>query len=265
MEQAKEDIQERQKALESIIGTEGQEKLKEARVLVVGAGGLGSPLTQYLAAAGVGTIGIVDDDTISLTNLQRQVTHFAEDVGRKKVASAAEKVLAMNPRVSVEPHPFRLSSQNVFALVREYDVIADASDNFNTRYNVSDACFYEKKPLVTSGLGFLKGYVTTIRAYEVSPDGKPNPTYRCLVPEPPVKPTSPLSDGGQLGALAGTIGCLAAIEVIRTVIGFGKELVGRVLTVDAFSMNMSTSSYQWNPENPLNGLNKAHENDYTKL
>lgn len=249
------DIQKRQAALQTIIGAEGQEKLREARVLVIGAGGLGSPLTQYLAAIGVGTIGIVDDDTVSLGNIQRQVAHFTEDVGRKKVASAAEKVLAMNPRIAVEPHPFRLSSQNVFALVREYDVIADASDNFNTRYNSSDACHFEKKPIVVAMLGFLQGHITTLRSFETQKDGTPNPTYRCLFPEPPVKPSTPLSDGGQFGALAGTIGCLSAIEVIRALIGFGESLVGRLMTIDALTMSMTSQTYRWDSQNPLNGEN----------
>ncbi|MDR1827803.1 MAG: HesA/MoeB/ThiF family protein [Methylobacteriaceae bacterium] len=242
-------------AVESVMGPPGQEKLKEARVLVVGAGGLGSPLAQYLAAAGVGTIGIVDDDTVSISNLQRQVAHFLEDVGRKKVASTAEKVLAMNPRVSVEPHPFRLSSQNVFPLVREYDVIADASDNFNTRYNISDACFYEKKPLITAMLGMLEGRLTTIRAHETAADGSPNPTYRCLFPQPMTAAAMTAGNGRQLGALAGSLGCLAALEVIRAIVGFGQDLVGRMLVVDALTMTMSTRAYAWSPDNPLNGVN----------
>ena len=250
------DIENRQQAIRILTGQESHEKLKEARVLVVGAGGLGSPLAQYLAAAGIGTIGIVDDDTVSISNLQRQVAHFIEDVGRKKVASTAEKVLAMNPRVAVEPHPFRLSSQNVVPLVSNYDIIADASDNFNTRYNISDACYHEKKPLVTAMFGFLSGQLTTIRAHETDAEGRPNPTYRCLFPEPLAKPDSPIGDGGQLGALAGTIGCLSAIEVIRTIIGFGQGLVGQLLTVDALSMNMSKRPYSWDPNNPLNGSHR---------
>src|SRR4051794_23883268 len=173
------------------IGGPGQGRLKAARVLVIGAGGLGAPLVQYIAAAGIGTIGIVDDDTVSVSNLQRQVIHGTPDVGRLKVESAAQAVQRLNPHVAVEAHVTRLSALNARDLVRAYDVVADGSDNFETRYAVSDACYLEGKPLVTGALGQFDGSLTTIRAHEKQPDGMPNPTYRCLFPSPPPAGTIP--------------------------------------------------------------------------
>ncbi len=158
------------------VGGPGQAKLKRARVLAIGAGGLGAPMVQYLAAAGIGTIGIVDDDTVSLSNLQRQVIHGTPDLGRLKVESAADAVRRLNPHVEVEPHALRLTAADTRAMVRAYDVVADGSDNFDTRYAVSDACFHMKKPLVTAALGAFDGSLTTIRAKETAPDGRPNPT-----------------------------------------------------------------------------------------
>jgi molybdopterin-synthase adenylyltransferase len=237
------------------IGGPGQLKLKAARVLVIGAGGLGAPLIQYLAAAGIGTIGIVDDDVVSLSNLQRQVIHATSDLGRPKVDSAADAALRLNPHVSVEPHPVRLTAENVRTLVAQYDLVADGSDNFETRYAVSDACFFEAKPLVTAALGQFDGSLTTIRAFESGPDGKPNPTYRCLFPSPPPAGAIPTcAEAGVLGALAGVMGSLMAMEVIREVVGFGESLVGRLLMVDARSMRFDTVRYGWDEGNPLNGL-----------
>src|SRR5690349_6203634 len=158
------------------VGGPGQARLKAARVLVIGAGGLGAPLLEYLAAAGVGTIGIIDDDVVSLSNLQRQVIHATPDIGRPKVESAAEAVRRLNPHVAVEVHATRLTRDNARDLVRGYDVVADGSDNFDTRYAVSDACFHEQRTLVTAALGQFDGSLTTIRAHEKAPDGTPNPT-----------------------------------------------------------------------------------------
>jgi molybdopterin/thiamine biosynthesis adenylyltransferase len=236
------------------IGGPGQAKLKAARVLVVGAGGLGSPLLQYLAAAGVGTIGIVDDDAVSLSNLQRQVIHGTGNIGDPKTKSAARAVARLNPHVRIESHATRLSETNAGDLVARYDVVADGSDNFNTRYAVSDACFQEGKPLVTAALGVFDGSLTTIRAHERRPDGARNPTYRCLFPTPPPQGAIPAcAEAGVLGALAGVLGSLMAIEVIREIIGFGEGLVGRLLMVDARSMRFETLSYDWDKRNPLNG------------
>jgi molybdopterin-synthase adenylyltransferase len=216
------------------VGGPGQQKLKAARILVIGAGGLGAPLIQYLAAAGIGTIGIVDDDVVSLSNLQRQVIHGTPDLGRPKVESAAAAIDRLNPHVSVEPHPTRLTAENARDLISRYDIVADGSDNFDTRYAVSDACFFERKPLITAALGQFDGSLTTIRAHETGSDGRPNPTYRCLFPSPPPPGAIPAcAEAGVLGALAGVMGSLMAMEVIREVVGFGDSLVGRLLMVDA--------------------------------
>ena len=236
------------------VGGPGQAKLKAARVLVVGAGGLGTPLLQYLGAAGMGTIGIVDDDAVSLSNLQRQVIHATADVGRPKIDSAAAAVQRLNPHVAVEAHATRLTAANARDLIDGYDLVADGSDNFETRYTVSDACFHAKKPLVTAALGQFDGSLTTLRAHETGPDGELNPTYRCLFPAPPPAGTVPTcAEAGVLGALAGVMGSLMALEVIREIVGFGEGLVGRLLMVDARSMRFDTLRYCWDPANPLSG------------
>lgn len=240
------------------VGGPGQAKLKAARVLVVGAGGLGAPLIQYLAAAGIGTIGIVDDDAVSLSNLHRQVIHATADVGRPKIDSAAAAVQRLNPHVAVEAHAARLTAANARDLIDGYDLVADGSDNFETRYTVSDACFHAKKPLVTAALGQFDGSLTTLRAHETGPDGELNPTYRCLFPAPPPAGAVPTcAEAGVLGALAGIMGSLMALEVIREIVGFGKGLVGRLLMVDARSMRFDTLRYRWDPANPLSGTTEA--------
>jgi molybdopterin/thiamine biosynthesis adenylyltransferase len=240
------------------VGGPGQAKLKAARVLVIGAGGLGAPLLHYLAAAGVGALGIVDDDVVSLSNLQRQVIHRTEDVGRAKVASAEEAIRRLNPHVAVNLHPTRLTAVNARELVRGYEVVADGSDNFETRYAASDACFYENKPLVTAALGQFDGTLTTIRAHETRPDGRPNPTYRCLFPSPPPPGAVPTcAEAGVLGALPGTMGSLMAMEVIREIVGFGQGLVGRLLMVDARGMRFETMAYGWDEANPLSGSERS--------
>ena len=241
----------------SDIGGPGQAKLKAARVLAVGAGGLGAPLLQYLAGAGVGTIGIVDDDRVDLSNLQRQVIHGTPDIGRPKVESAADAVRRLNPHVTVETHARRLSAANARAIVRGYDIVAEGSDNFETRYAVSDACFHEKKPLVTAALGQFDGTLTTLRPFETGPDGRPNPTYRCLFPEPPPPGAVPTcSEAGVLGALAGVMGSLMAMEVIREITGFGEGMVGRLLMVDARSMRFDVMRYRFDDANALNGVQR---------
>ena len=238
------------------VGGPGQARLKASRVLAVGAGGLGSPLIQYLAAAGVGTIGIVDDDTVSLSNLQRQVLHGTPDIGRPKTASADAAVRRLNPHVRVEPHAKRLDEGNAREIVRAYDLVADGSDNFATRYTVSDACFREARPLVTAALGPFDGSLTTIRAHETAPDGQPNPTYRCLFPAPPPPGAVPAcAEAGVLGAVAGLMGSLMALEVIREIVGFGHGLVGRYLMVDARDLRFEPVNYAWDPNNPLSGEN----------
>ena len=242
------------------VGGPGQAALGRARVLVIGAGGLGAPMLLYLAAAGVGTLGVVDDDAVSLSNLQRQVIHSTPDVGMPKVESAAAVIRRLNPHVAVELHPVRLAAHNALDLIGRYDFVADGSDNFATRYLVSDACYFAKKPLVTAALGPFDGTLTTIRAHERGADGRPNPTYRCLFPEPPPPGTVPAcAEAGILGALAGVIGSLAALEVIREIVGFGEGLLGRLVMLDARAMRFETLSYAWDPKNPLSGEHPSIE------
>jgi molybdopterin/thiamine biosynthesis adenylyltransferase len=236
------------------VGGPGQAALKRARVLVIGAGGLGTPVLLYLAAAGVGTLGVIDDDVVSLSNLQRQVIHATGDIGRPKVESAAAAIGRLNPHVSVETHAERLTAVNAPDILSRYDLVADGSDNFATRYLVSDACYFARKPLVTAAVGVFDGTLTTIRAHEKNAAGKPNPTYRCLFPEPPPAGTVPAcSEAGILGALTGVVGSLMALEVIREIVGFGDGLVGRLLMIDARAMRFETLTYGFDPDNPLSG------------
>jgi molybdopterin/thiamine biosynthesis adenylyltransferase len=236
------------------VGGPGQAKLKAARVLVIGAGGLGAPVLLYLAAAGVGSLGIVDDDTESLSNLQRQVIHATPDIGARKVDSAEAAITRLNPHVAVEIHMTRLDRNNALDLISKYDVVADGSDNFATRYLVSDACYFAKKPLVTAAVGTFDGSLTTLRAHETHADGTPNPTYRCLFPEPPPPGTLPAcAEAGILGALPGILGSMMALELIREIVGFGEGLVGRLLMVDAREWRFETLNYVWDKNNPLSG------------
>ena len=236
------------------VGGPGQAALGRARVLAIGAGGLGAPVLLYLAAAGVGTLGVVDDDVVTLSNLQRQVIHATPDVGAPKVDSAAAAIGRLNPHVAIAPHAVRLTAANALDLIGRYDIVADGSDNFATRYLVSDVCYFAKKPLVTAALGTFDATLTTIRAHERGPDGKPNPTYRCLFPEPPPPGTVPAcAEAGVLGALAGVIGSMMALEIIREIVGFGENLVGRLLMIDARSMRFEMLHYAWDPANPLSG------------
>ena len=236
------------------VGGPGQAALKKARVLVIGAGGLGAPVLLYLAAAGVGTLGLVDDDEVSISNLQRQVIHATPDVGRPKVLSAAAAIGRLNPHVAVETHGMRLTAKNALELIGGYDIVADGSDNFATRYLVADACYFAQKPLVTAAVGTFDGTLTTIRAHERGRDGKPNPSYRCLFPEPPPPGTVPAcAEAGILGALTGLVGSLMALEVMREIVGFGESLVGRLLMIDARSLRFETLSYAWDGSNPLTG------------
>jgi molybdopterin-synthase adenylyltransferase len=238
------------------VGGPGQAALKNARVLVIGAGGLGAPVLMYLAAAGVGTLGVIDDDVVSLSNLQRQVIHATPDVGERKVASAAATIGRLNPHVTMETHGVRLTAANALDLVARYDVVADGSDNFGTRYLVSDACCLAKKPLVTATLGVFDGTLTTIRAHERGRDGRPNPTYRCLFPVAPPPGSIPAcAEAGILGALTGVLGSMMALEVIREIVGFGTGLVGRYVMFDARDMRVETIGYAWDPSNPLSGEN----------
>jgi molybdopterin/thiamine biosynthesis adenylyltransferase len=236
------------------IGGQGQARLKAAKVLVIGAGGLGAPALMYLAAAGVGTIGIVDDDVVSLSNLQRQVIHGTPDIDRSKVESARDRIAGLNPHVNVQTHAMRIDARNALDLLAGYDIVADGSDNFATRYLVSDACYLAKKPLIAGALGVFDASLTTIRAHERNANGDFNPTYRCLFPEPPPAGTVPgCEEAGILGALAGTLGSMMALEAIREIVGFGEGLVGRLLMIDARAMRFETLNYARDPDNPLNG------------
>ncbi len=236
------------------VGGPGQQRLKAAKVLVIGAGGLGAPLLLYLAAAGVGTIGIVDDDAVALSNLQRQVIHRSEDVGVLKTESAANAIRRLNPHVEVVSHVARLTPDNAPDLLGPYDIVADGSDNFATRYAVSDACFHAGKPLVTAAVGTFDATLTTLRPHETGSDGRPNPTYRCLFPDAPPPGTVPsCQEAGILGALTGIVGSMMALEVIREITGFGEGLVGRLLMIDTRAMRFETVRYRWDPDNPLNG------------
>jgi adenylyltransferase/sulfurtransferase len=240
------------------VGGPGQAALKRARVLVIGAGGLGAPVLLYLAAAGVGTLGIIDDDTVALSNLQRQVIHATPAVGDPKVESAANAIRRLNPHVAVELHAARLVAGNALALIGQYDLVADGSDNFGTRYLVSDACYFAKRPLVTAAVGTFDGTLTTLRAHERAANGTLNPTYRCLFPEPPPAGSVPAcAEAGILGALTGVLGSMMALEVIREIVGFGEGLVGRLLMVDARSMRFETLAYSWDPANPLSGEHRT--------
>jgi molybdopterin/thiamine biosynthesis adenylyltransferase len=236
------------------VGGPGQQALGAARVLVVGAGGLGAPALLYLAAAGVGTLGIVDDDVVSLSNLQRQVIHATPDIGRLKVETASEAIRRLNPHVRVVTHPLRIDAANAPELIAGYDLILDGSDNFDTRYVVSDACFYAHKPLVMGALGVFDAMLTTLRPFETAANGEPNPTWRCLFPQKPPPGTIPsCSEAGVLGALAGIAGSMMALEAIREIVGFGTGLTGRLIHMDARDMRFSETLYGWDPDNPLNG------------
>ena len=243
------------------VGGPGQAKLKAARVLVIGAGGLGAPVLLYLAAAGVGTLGIVDDDKVSLSNLQRQVIFGSDDIGAGKADRAGAAVARLNPHVNVETYNVRLTAANALDLIARYDIVADGSDNFATRYLVADACYFARKPLITAAVGTFDGSLTTLRPYATRADGKRNPTYRCLFPEPPPPGTVPAcAEAGILGALPGVLGSLMALEVVRGIVGFGEGLVGRLLMVDTRSMRFETLSYDWDSNNPLSGQNPTIKN-----
>ena len=243
------------------VGGQGQQKLKAARVLVIGAGGLGSPVTLYLAAAGVGTIGIVDDDTVSLSNLQRQIIHETAQVGALKVDSARDMVGRINPHVTVETHETRITAENALDLIGRYDLVIDGSDNFATRYLVSDACYLAKRPLVFGALGPFDGYITTFKPHEKRPDGTPWPTYRCIFPEaPPPGTVANCAEVGILGAVAGVVGTLLATETLKEILGIGETLAGRLMIYDALGSRFEQVKVAWDPENALSGRNATIKN-----
>ena len=227
------------------IGGPGQQKLKRARVLVIGAGGLGAPVLEYLAAAGIGTLGIVDDDTVSLSNLQRQVIHGSDTIGMAKTDSAREAIMRINPNVTVESHRLRLTAENAPALVARYDIVIDGSDNFETRYAAADACATGKKPLVTAAVGRFDGSVTVLKPFEADAEGKRNPSYRDLFPEAPPEGLVPsCAVAGIVGALTGVIGALEAMEAIKLITGIGEPLIGRLLLYDGLTARFDTIRYK---------------------
>jgi len=229
------------------VGVEGQQKLKAAKVLLVGAGGLGAPLGLYLSAAGVGHLGLVDFDVVDFTNLQRQVIHSTADVGRKKLDSAAEKMQAINPHVKITKHNTALSSENALDILKDYDLVVDGTDNFPTRYLVNDACVLLKKPNVYGSIFRFEGQATVF-AYEGGP------CYRCLYPEPPPPGLVPsCAEGGVLGILPGTIGLIQATEAVKLIIGIGEPLVGRLLLYDALGMKFRELRLRKNPDCPACG------------
>ncbi len=230
------------------IGGAGQRKLIDAKVLAIGAGGLGSPIAMYLAAAGIGTLGIVDFDRGDLTNLQRQILHTTADVGRSKVESAVDHLRQLNPTIEAVPHDTILSSANAFDIIEPYDIVIDGTDNFPVRYLVNDATQMLGKPLVYGSIYQFDGQATVFMP------GKDAPCYRCLFPEPPPPGTVPAcSEAGLLGALTGVLGSMMALEVMREIVGFGTGLVGRLLMVDARDMRFRAENYRWDPGNPLSG------------
>ncbi|EKE78345.1 HesA/MoeB/ThiF family protein [Oceanibaculum indicum] len=231
------------------VGEEGQEKLLGARVLVIGAGGLGAPLLMYLAAAGVGTLGVVDYDEVELSNLQRQIIHGTADLGRLKVDSAIDTVRALNPGIDIIAHREKLTQDNVAALVAGYDIVADGSDNFDCRYLLNDACYFARKTLVSGALLRFEGQISVFKAHEAG-----CPCYRCLFPEKPPADLIPrCSQAGILGAVAGVIGTLQATEILKEILGLGDSLAGRLMLYDALSSRFQTVKIPKDPDCPLCG------------
>src|SRR5437879_10000180 len=231
------------------VGMEGQQKLKAARVLCIGTGGLGSPLALYLAAAGVGTLGLVDFDVVDYTNLQRQIIHSTADVGRKKLDSAADKLKGINPYLNLQTFDTRLSSANALELFRDFDIIADGTDNFPTRYLVNDACVLTGKPKVYGSIFRVEGQASVFAMEE-------GPCYRVLDPEPPPPGLVPsCAEGGVLGILPGLVGVIQATEAIKLILGSGDPLIGRLLLIDALAMKFRELKLRKNPDCPACGKN----------
>ena len=238
------------------VGGVGQKKLRAARVLLVGAGGLGSPLGMYLAAAGVGVVGLIDDDVVELSNLQRQIAHATSDIGRSKVESAAETLRALNPLVEVRPHRARLTAANVMDLIAGYDLIADGSDNFATRFLLNDACYLAGRTLVSAAALRFDGQVATFKAHL----GAPHPCYRCIHGAPPPDGLIPsCSQGGILGAVAGQIGAVQATEILKEIMGIGEGLSGRLLIVDCLAPAWRVVRVPRDPGCPLCGTSATIE------
>jgi adenylyltransferase/sulfurtransferase len=238
------------------IGGPGQMKLKNARVLVIGAGGLGAPCLMYLAAAGVGTLGVIDDDVVSLSNLQRQIIHDTAMVGKKKTDSARATIARINPHVTVETYDERLAAANAIEIISKYDLVADGCDNFATRFLVSDACYLAGKTLVSAAVGQFDGQIATFKPHERMPDGTPYPSYRCLHEQAPPEGSVPTcEEAGIIGAITGIIGSIQAMEVIKEITGAGDTLAGQVFMYDALASRAFTIKLNWRENNPLSGKN----------
>jgi molybdopterin/thiamine biosynthesis adenylyltransferase/rhodanese-related sulfurtransferase len=235
------------------VALEGQQRLKASRVLLIGAGGLGSPLALYLAAAGVGTIGLVDFDVVDVTNLQRQIVHGSKDVGRPKLESARDRLKDLNPHIHVEGYETRLTSENALEIVRDYDIVIDGTDNFATRYLTNDACVILGKPNVYGSIYRFEGQSSVFATEE-------GPCYRCLYPEPPPPGLVPsCAEGGVLGVLPGLVGTIQATEGIKLLLGIGEPLIGRLLLIDALSMQFRTMRLRKNPNCPACGTREIRE------
>ncbi len=230
------------------VGGPGQQKLKAARVLCVGAGGIGSPVIEYLAAAGVGTLGLVDDDVVSLSNLQRQVVNGTASGGKLKVESAAGRGAALNPNVATELFPVRLDGNTIADIVDRFDIVVDGTDNFATRFLVADTAYAFGKPLVSAAVQEFYGSVTTLQPYLLDDDGQPQPSWRCLMPREPDGNVPTCAEVGILGAVVGVLGALAACEVLKLITGVGKPLIGRLLMVDIRDMTIDTIGYRRRPD-----------------
>ncbi|NNE22225.1 MAG: molybdopterin-synthase adenylyltransferase MoeB [Rhizobiales bacterium] len=238
------------------VGGQGQQRLKNAKVLVIGAGGLGAPVLLYLAAAGVGTLGVIDDDVVSLSNLQRQVIHTTPRVGMLKTDSTAAMLKDINPNVSVETWPERLTADNAMDIIGRYDLVSDGCDNFATRFLSSDACYLAGKTLVSGAVGQFDGQVSTFKPHEKMADGTPYPSYRCLHEEAPPEGSVPnCSEVGIIGAITGIIGCIQAMEIIKEITGIGDSLAGSLLMYDALAARSYTAKLNWREDNPLSGRN----------
>jgi len=236
------------------VGGTGQEKLLKSRVLVIGAGGLGSPVLLYLAAAGVGTLGIVDNDDVDLSNLQRQVLHTTPDIGRPKVTSAAETLAAINPDVKVITHNMRFEASNALELLSGYDLIADGSDNFSTRFLVNDAAYFAKVPLVSGAILRFDGQVSTFKPHVLDESGNAGPCYRCIFREPPPEGQIPsCAEAGVLGALCGMIGSLQATEILKELMGIGESLSGSLLITEGLGTEFRKIKVRRDPGCPLCG------------
>ena len=235
----------------SEVGGKGQEKLCESKVFITGAGGLGSPIALYLAAAGIGTIGIIDDDVVDMSNLQRQILHSMKTIDKPKVESAKETIEALNPDVKVVPYKERLSSSNIMDIIKDYDLVLDGSDNFPTRFLVNDACFFSKKTLISGSIFRFEGQVTTLKPH----DG--HPCYRCLYPDPPPPGLVPsCQEAGVLGVLAGTVGVIQATESVKEVLGMGSSLASHLLIYDSLGMKFLNVRTQKDPNCFLCGKEK---------